>query len=333
MNRTVRIGVLGAARIAPMAVIGPARILDGIEVTAVAARDPVKAKRFAKKHKISKVFGGYQELIENREIDAVYNPLPNSLHCDWTIRALTAGKHVLCEKPLASNAEQAERIQAAVERSGCILAEAFHWRYHPLAERMRDIVLSGELGQLRRVEASMCVPFLSFRDIRWQYALAGGALMDVGCYPVSIVRHLAGSEPRVVRARAKLARPNIDRLIEIDLEFPNDIEGFVRGSMFSKHILSLYAKAIGEDGELLVSNPVGPHVFHRITISNKDGRRREKVSGDSTYICQLRAFRDWINEGIPMATDGLHGIANMRVIDEAYLAAGLPVRGDPKFKG
>jgi predicted dehydrogenase len=218
-------------------------------------------------------------------------------------------------------------MHEAAGRAGCVLAEAFHWRYHPLAARVAEILASGEIGALRRVEASVCFPLPLPGDIRWSYELAGGALMDAGCYPVSIVRFLAGAEPEVVSARAKLAKPDVDRLMQIELRFPKGITGFVRSSMLSVHLLELRASAFGDAGELHVFNPLMPHLYHRLTIKGAAGKRREKVPGGATYGYQLRAFRAWVQDGVAMPTDAAHGVANMKVIDAAYRAAGLPLRG------
>src|SRR5215470_13213106 len=178
----LRIGILGAARIAPMALIRPARQVPEVSVTAVAARDVDRARAFAKKHGLARVHSSYAELLSDPEIDAIYNPLPNGLHCEWTIKALEAGKHVLCEKPLASNADEAERMVAASTATGRVLVEAFHWRYHPLAGRMKEVVESGQLGAVRHIETDFNIPLVFPNDIRYRYDLAGGATMDVGCY-------------------------------------------------------------------------------------------------------------------------------------------------------
>ena len=327
MSETLRIGVLGAASITPTALLRPAREVEGVEVVAIAARDQARARKYAAKHEIPRVHASYDALLADPDIDAIYVPLPNALHCEWTLRALEAGKHVLCEKPLASNAVEAERMNEAAERSGRVLAEALHWRYHPLAARISEILASGEIGTLRRVEASFCFPLPLPGDIRWRYDLAGGALMDAGCYPVSIVRFLAGAEPEVMSAKAKLASARVDRLMQIDLRFPDGVTGFVRASLFSAYVLALRARAIGDAGEIDVFNPIAPQFFHRLTVRGRDGKRREKLPGDASYIHQLRAFRDWVRGGVAMCTDGAHGVANMRVIDAAYRAAGLPLRG------
>ena len=147
----MRIGVLGAARIAPAALIKPARAVKDVEVSAVAARARSRAETFATKHGVPRVHDSYADLIADPELDAVYIPLPNGRHAEWTLAAIKAGKHVLCEKPFTANAEQAKQVAAAAENTGLVVMEAFHYRYHPLAQRMADIVHSGELGKIRRV--------------------------------------------------------------------------------------------------------------------------------------------------------------------------------------
>jgi predicted dehydrogenase len=323
----LRIGSLGAARIAPMALVRPARSLPEVDVTAVAARDEARARRFAARHGISRVHRSYGDLLEDPEIDAVYNPLPNGLHCEWTLRALEAGKHVLCEKPLASNAAEARRMAEAAASAGRVLAEAFHWRYHPLAGRVREVLDGGVLGRPLHVEASMCIPLPLPGDIRYRLDLAGGATMDTGCYAVSIARFLAGQEPEVTSAEARLSSPGVDRWMRAELLFPDGCTGRVTCSLFSARLLDIRARVEGERGRLDVLNPVAPHLFHRLTLSSADGVVRERLSGEPTYTHQLRAFARWVREGVPMVTDASHGVANMRVIDAIYEKAGLPPRG------
>src|SRR6185295_11726888 len=142
----IRIGVLGAAAIVPMALTKPALAVPEVQITAIAARDPKRAQGFARKHHIPRVHETYTDLLADPEIDAIYNPLPNSLHAEWTIRALRAGKHVLCEKPFASNAREAEEMANAAKETGLVLSEAFAYRYHPITARVKDILASGELG-------------------------------------------------------------------------------------------------------------------------------------------------------------------------------------------
>jgi predicted dehydrogenase len=326
-EQPLRIGILGAARIAPMALVRPARAVAGVAVTAIAARDRERARAFAEKHRIGRVHDTYEALIADPEIDAIYNPLPNSHHCAWTVRALEAGKHVLCEKPLASNAAEAETMAAAAKRTGRVLFEAFHWRYHPLAARMLDVLASGEIGKTLHVAATFAVPLLIRGDIRYRLDLSGGATMDTGCYAIHVARTLAGAEPEVVSARMKLSSPNVDRWMAAELRFPAGFSGRVECSLASAKLLAASARVVGDRGELRVTNPIAPHLFHRLVVETKAGRRAERVRGQATYTHQLRAFHAAVREGAAFPTTPADGIANMRVIDAIYAKAGLPERG------
>ena len=310
-----------------MALVRPARNVPEAEVVAVAARSAERARKFADKHGIPVVHDSYERLLADPDLDAVYNPLPNGLHCEWTIRALEAGKHVLCEKPLASNAAEAELMAEAAEKTGKILVEAFHYRYHPLAARMREVIDGGVLGAVRHVEASLCIPFLKPGDIRFDYGLGGGATMDTGCYTVSMVRFLAGSEPEVLGAEARLASPKVDRWMRARLRFDGNVAGRITCALLSSTLLKIQARVIGERGEMSAFNFVAPHIYHRLKVKTETGTRVERVRGDSSYTGQLRAFVERVRGGAPMSTDARDGVRNMRVIDAIYKKAGLPLRG------
>ncbi len=232
----VRIGTLGCARITPQALIRPAKENDTVQVTAVASRDCTKAEAFAKKHGIPTVHKDYEALIQDPDIDAIYNPLPNSLHAEWSIRALRAGKHVLCEKPMASNAIEAEEMNRVATEEGKVLMEAFHWRYHPLAERVIELLKAKTIGDVSRIEATFCIPLPFRNDIRYNPDLGGGALMDTGCYTVNILRHLMGEEPRVQSASAKKSSPTIDRFMEAELEFKKREKAAVEAALKDKTV-------------------------------------------------------------------------------------------------
>ena len=215
----MRIGILGAARVAPLVLINPARDNAEVVVGAVAAREVSRARAFAAKHGIARVHDSYEALIADPDLDAVYNPLPNGLHGRWTRAALAAGKHVLCEKPFTANAAEAREIAELAAKSDRVVMEGFHYCYHPLILRAEQIVASGELGKLERVEAAFCVLLPRFSDIRYDYSLAGGATMDVGCYAAHVVRTLGGSTPEVVSAQAKLRDAQVDRAMTAELRF------------------------------------------------------------------------------------------------------------------
>ncbi|HZQ56717.1 MAG TPA: Gfo/Idh/MocA family oxidoreductase [Acidimicrobiales bacterium] len=320
----VRIGCLGAARITNNALVKPARATPGAVVTAIAARDEGRARAYADKHRIATAYGSYAALLADPAVDAVYNPLPNGLHGTWTVRALEAGKHVLCEKPFTANAEEAELVAAAAGRTGLVVMEAFHWRYHPLAARMLEVVASGELGEVRRVEAMVCFPNLKRDDIRWDLGLAGGALMDAGCYAVHLVRTLAGAEPAVVCAHAKERSPGVDAAMSAEVSFDDGRTGQVRCSMQS--LPRVNATVIGERATMKVTNPLAPQIWHRLTVKGSAGSRRERVAGGATYAYQLAAFVAAVRDGAPTHTPPADSIATMRVIDAIYRAAGMQPR-------
>jgi len=326
----VRIGVLGSARIAPAALMRPARVVDGVEVGAVAARDRRRAEAFAARYGVPAVHDTYADLLGDPSLDAVYVPLPNGLHAQWTLAALKAGKHVLCEKPFTANAAQARQVAAAADGTGLVVMEAFHYRYHPLARRMADVVHGGELGRIQRVEAAMCFPLPRFSDIRYDFGLAGGALMDAGCYAVHVLRLLApGGEPRVTSARPLTVRrdPRVDRAMTARLSLPGGGTGEIRASMWSSAVLRITARAVGEHGTLTVVNYVAPQVRSRFTVTVNGKRRRERFGGEATYVHQLRAFAAAVRGEPANLTPPSDSVATMSLIDDIYTAAGLPLRG------
>jgi len=331
----LRIGILGAARIAPRAVVDPAKLLPDVEVAAVAARDPQRAAKFAKKHAIPTVHDSYRALIEDPTIDAVYNPLPNGLHGYWTIAALEHGKHVLCEKPFTANAAEARAVAAVADTSGLVVMEAFHYRYHPLADLMVSLVQEEAMGRVEHIEARAIVPYFKPHDIRFDLSLAGGSLMDIGCYSVHQVRTVAGAEPTVVSATAKQKSPGIDRWLDARLRWP-DLPGRPTGritvAMYSLARPMLDLRVKGDFGTLSVLNPTRPHSFNRVHLKLRERTlgeepRKQRVKGDgSTYWYQLRAFRDAVRDGGPVLTPPADSIANMTVIDAIYTAAGMQPR-------
>jgi len=323
----LRFGVLGAAKIAPDALLKPAAGSERAEVVAIAARDPERARAFAEQHGIPQVDPSYEALIRNPEVDAVYNPLPASLHAAWTLAALAQGKHVLCEKPFAANAAEAEQMVEAARESGMVLLEAFHYRYHPLADRILEVVGSGVLGDLQRVEAAFCVPIRDPQDIRYDLSLGGGATMDLGCYPIHWCRLATGTEPTVLGAEAREEPSGIDVAMTAELRFPGDVRGKVHCSMAPDVGFQAFLQVTGSKGELRADNPLVPHFGHRLRLSVDGSETSEQVGGRTTYDHQLEAFVAAVLDGAEQPTGGRDGIANMRVIDAVYRAAGMQPRG------
>ncbi|KDE97123.1 putative dehydrogenase [uncultured Mycobacterium sp.] len=322
----LRIGILGAARVAPMALIKPASTSDEVVVAAVAARDTSRAHAFAAKHDIARVHESYEALIADPELEAIYVPLPNSLHGRWTRAALATGKHVLCEKPFTANAAEAGQVAELAATSDRVVMEAFHYRYHPLFLRIEQIIASGELGKLERVEATLCYPLPMSSDIRYNYSLAGGATMDAGCYAVHMARTFGGGTPEVLWAQAKLREKNVDRAMTAELQFPGGPTGRIHCSMWSAHLLQMSAKVVGDRGELRVINPFMPQLFHRLSIRSANGKRVERFSRRASYAYQLDAFAAAVLRDESVKTTPQDAVENMTVIDAIYRTAGLSLR-------
>ncbi len=323
----LRVGILGAATIAPAAVISPAATVPGIHISAVAARDSVRARAFAAKHAIPRVFDTYRALIEDPDIDAVYIPLPNALHGTWTRRAIQAGKHVLCEKPFAANAREAAEVSAIAAESNVVVMEAFHWRYHPLAARFTELVARGEVGAVTNLDAALSFPLLDRHDIRWSRQLAGGSLLDAGCYPLHQIRTLGAAlhagEPRVVAARASVTRGGVDRTFTGELVFENGITATLRsGFTRPRWPIDTHLRADGTLGRVLAFNPVLPHLGGHLRITTNRRRRQEWFTSTTSYTYQLRAFVDAIRDGTPIPTGPDDSVATMLLIDALLRAAG-----------
>ncbi|MEV8427312.1 Gfo/Idh/MocA family protein [Streptomyces chartreusis] len=325
----LRIGVLGAARITELSLVGPART-TGHRLVAVAARDRSRAAAFADEHDVERVADSYADLLADPEVEVVYNPLANGLHGPWNLAALAAGKHVLSEKPSASNAEEAAEVRDAAVKSGSVFMEAFHYLFHPVTRRLHEIVESGELGELRRVETLVAIPAPGDSDPRWSLSLAGGALMDLGCYSLHAVRMLApwaGGAPRLVSARGgqRTGAPGVDEWLDADLEFPGGTTASARCHM-AYDDLEMSCRVIGSRGEALAPNFVLPHLDDRLVVRTRDGERTERLGTRSSYTYQLEALAAHIRRDGPLPLDADDALATMRLIDESYRAAGFEPR-------
>ena len=323
----VRIGTMGSARISETSLVEAARQVPEVTVTAVGARDQARAEAFALRHGIAVAYGSYDDLLADPGIDAIYNPLPNSLHAPWTLRAITAGKHVLCEKPFASNEAEATRVADAAAASGLVVMEAMHYRYHPLIGRLTEVVAT--LGPVRRIQAWTSFVIRDLDDIRYEYALGGGALMDGGCYALDCLRLLGGT-PEVAAAVADTTGDGlVDMALAARLSFPGGAAGwfesaFTRDGEFRAdvHVACENGTAwvrnfiLAHDGELMVTR-------NGNTVTDDFWRRGAELT---TYAWQLRAFAAAIRDGAPVATPAAEAVTTMRLIDDAYRAAGLPPR-------
>ncbi|MGW2571440.1 Gfo/Idh/MocA family protein [Streptomyces sp. NPDC001537] len=329
VREPLRIGVLGAARITGRALIDPARTA-GHRLVAVAARDRSRAEAFAAEHGVERVADSYAALLADPEVEVVYNPLANGLHGPWNLAALAAGKHVLSEKPSASNAEEAAEVREAAAKAGTVFMEAFHYLFHPVTRRLHELLAGGELGELQRVETMVAIPAPADSDPRWSLPLAGGAVMDLGCYSLHAVRMLApwaGGTPRLVSARGgeRAGAPGVDEWLDADLAFPNGATASARCHMaYDK--LEMSCRIIGTRGEALAPNFVLPQMDDRIVIRTADGERTEQLGTRSSYTYQLEAFTARVREGTPLPLDADDALATMTLIDESYRAAGFEPR-------
>lgn len=327
MGQKLRIGILGCARISRAALIDVVPLVPEIEVAAVASRDRARAVDFAEAHRVTKAYGDYEALIADPHIQAIYNPLPNSLHAEWTIRALEAGKAVLCEKPLASNAEEARRMAEAARATGRPLVEAFHYRYHPLGIFIADLIRSGRLGALRAIDVDLKVPgaMVPTDDIRFKRDLAGGAMMDVGAYCMNALRLVAGEEPMVEEAVAEEIAPGVDGAMQVRVRFPAGTVGTIQASLTSGD-LGVWLTVEGEAGRLNINNPFLPHMGNRVVLE-LDGRRTEQTFDRTpTYVFQAREFAAVVLDQAAIRTTAEDAVANMAAIDAVYRASGLGPR-------
>ncbi|KPI09827.1 Trans-1,2-dihydrobenzene-1,2-diol dehydrogenase [Actinobacteria bacterium OK006] len=328
-DEPLRIGVLGAARIAELSIVGPARA-TGHRLVAVAARDRDRAEAFAARHGVEQVVDSYASLVTDPEIEVVYNPLANSLHGPWNLAALQAGKHVLTEKPSASNAAEAAEVHEAVAKAGTVFMEGFHYLFHPVTRRLYELLDSGELGDLRHVETTVAMPAPPDDDVRWQLPLAGGALMDLGCYGLHAQHMLApwaGGAPRLVAARGgeKARAAGVDEWLDVDLEFPGGATGSARCHM-AHHTWQMSCRVVGSRGEATAVNFVQPHLDDRVVVRTAAGERTEELGRRSSYTYQLEAFAAHLRRGTPLTLDAADALTTMRLIDDCYRAAGFPVR-------
>ncbi|MFD8820741.1 Gfo/Idh/MocA family protein, partial [Streptomyces sp. NPDC059627] len=293
-------------------------------------RDRGRAEAFAADHGVERVADSYADLIADPEVEVVYNPLANSLHGPWNLAALQAGKHVLSEKPSTSNAEEAIEVRDAVAKAGTVFMEGFHYLFHPVTRRLHELLDSGELGDLRHVEAMVAMPAPPDSDVRWSLPLAGGALMDLGCYSLHALRMLApwaGGAPRLAAARGgeRAGAAGVDEWLYADLEFPGGVTGTANCHM-AYDTWQMSCRVVGTRGEATAMNFVQPHLDDRVVVRTAAGERTEELGRRSSYTFQLEAYAAHLREGAPLALDAEDALTTMRLIDECYQAAGFPVR-------
>ena len=317
----IGIGILGAARITERALVHPAQVTPQCQLTAIAARDRTRAEAYANKHGVAQVFETYDEVVSADQVDLIYNPLPINLHAEWTIKALQAGKHLLCEKPFAMNADEAKAMVAAAEASGKRLIEAFHYRYHPAFETCLTWLAGDEIGEVREIQATFDVQIKdNGTEIRHRVETGGGAMMDLGCYPLHWARTVMGEGPSAIEASATLTKSGVDESLSADLTFASGAHARLTTNMAMGTPLRADMKLIGSKGEIEFINPLAPHQGARLRTLK--GREAE-ISPISTYTYQLASVLRAIQLGTPLPTEGEMILRQQQALDDIYAAAGL----------
>lgn len=319
---TVRVGLLGASKIAPRAVLDPGTGRADVEVVAVAARDPDRARAYAGAHGVPEVAADYAALVAREDLDLIYNGLPPALHRPWTEVALEAGKAVLCEKPFALSALEAQAMVETAGRTGRLLIEAYHYRHHRVMHDAVALVRSGALGRPLRAEARFDVPIArTATELRWQAALGGGALMDLGCYPLHALRSLLGTEPEVLSVEAAWV-DGVDAALSAELDF-GGVPGRIACSMVAE-TPGARLSVICEGGGLEIVNFIAPQIGCRFSVT-RDGRAEaQAVEGPTTYEAQLEHVLQRLRGGAEPLVEAAACVAQMRAIDRIYAAAGRP---------
>lgn len=330
----LRIGILGTARIADLAVIGPARLL-GARLVAVAARDRGRAESWAAANGVERVLDTYEAVINDPEVEAIYNPLPNSLHAPWNAAAIRAGKHVLTEKPFAANAEEARQVHELARRSDRIVFEGFHYAYHPIFTRLLELIGDGTIGELTHFEVAMEMPSPEPDDLRWSWPLAGGAFMDLGCYCVHAIRMLAaaqGGAPTLLHASAveRAGLIQIDESTTATFQLPSGAQATARANMNGPWNFSI--TATGSGGRIHLPDYLHTNDDDRLIVTTAEGERVEHLGALSTYTYQLQAFTTAIRRGRDYLTTTNDSVATMELVDDCYRGAGLRPRESSWFQ-
>jgi D-xylose 1-dehydrogenase (NADP+, D-xylono-1,5-lactone-forming) len=319
MSEPVRWGILSTARISA-ALLGGAREAENAQVVAVASRDEARAAAYAADNGIVTVHGSYEALLEDPEVEAVYIPLPNSMHVPWSVRALEAGKHVLCEKPLSRRAADVEAAFDVAERAGRLLMEAFMWRYHPQTDELVRLVRDGAVGRLRVVRAAFGFGLdPGAANVRWSGELDGGALMDVGCYCVSALRLLAG-EPSRVAAELVEGGEGVDARLAGLLRFDDDVLGTFDCGLDVPRRSGI--EVVGEAGTIVSDDPWHGRAPRMRLARDGAGPEEIPVVAADPYRLELEDFSRAVRDGGAPRLGRADAVGQARAIEALYAAAG-----------
>ena len=287
-------GLLSTAHI-NSAIIPPLIASKRNRLDAVASRSQGSAESYAHKWNIPRAFGNYEALLHDPKIDVIYNSLPNHLHAEWTIRALKAGKHVLCEKPLALRLDEVDAIISAAAETGKVVAEAFMYRHHPQTLKVKEMVESGMLGRVQMIKGAFTFTLRHQPDIRWNKEMGGGSIWDVGCYPLSYARMLAGSEPLEVFGWQILGSGGADTSFAAQLRFPNAI--FAQFDCGFKSPSRSFMEIVGTEGILNVPVAFKPGLVETILLQRGEKTEAIEIKGQDLYIGEVEDMADAILHG------------------------------------
>lgn len=314
MRRGLRIGIAGAGSIVPIAALAACQEISGIEAVAIAARDPAKARAFATRHGIAKAFASFDQMFGQPDIDLVYVAAANAAHAELSIRALEAGKAVLCEKPLATSLAQADRMVATAAGAGRPLLEAFHYRFHPGFVQMLDWLDQGLIGDVESIDAVFCHPIaFDAADARWQPGPGSGVLNDLGCYLVHAIRTLARKEPNSTAASVRHQR-GIDVEYRAELAFDGGLIGTMHCSMATPQTRAELSVR-GRDGTMVLSDFHIPHRSGRLVVTGRRSISRSLVGTMTTYAAQLAHVCSVLRGEQSPLTGGADSLGNVAVLD------------------
>lgn len=325
MTRRLRWGLLSTARI-NRALIPALRASDRSDLVAVASRDAARADAWAREREIPRSFGSYEELLSDPDVDVVYNPLPNHLHAEWTIRAAGAGKHVLCEKPLALTTAEVDRIAAAASGAGVVVAEAFMYRHHPQTHRVLSLVESGALGELRVIRGGFSFPLTRENDVRLDPAMGGGSLWDVGCYPLSFARAIAGAEPVEAFGWQVSGPSGVDLVFAGQLRFPGGVLAQIDAGFAAP--FRTPTEVVGSEGVLRVSRSFKPTTREVLELWRGDSVEEIPVEGpEELYLGEVTDLEAAVLEGRSPAVSLADSRGNVAAIEALLRSAreGRPV--------
>ena len=324
----MKFGSLGIAKILEEGLIRPAQDHPEIKVIAVSSREESIAKDYAQVHSIKKYYSDYNSLIIDKDVEAVYIPLPNGLHYEWAVKALEAGKHVLCEKPLCSNGFEAFSLFELAKNKNLILLDAYHHSFHPTFIRAKEIIKRGDIGEIKEIKGRFTVN-IPRPDIRFDYNLSGGAFMDPGCYLVHALVHFFEDFPEIVSTEVK--RDKTDSRIDIkskaELLIGGKTKAEIYSSIESKKDMEIWIEFLGEEGSLKIDNYVRSE-WGKLCLRGKDNRTKEEsFSSKSTFSHQLDKFLTLVKEG-PNESLANESKNIMKLLDELYIFSDLPIRGE-----